>query len=57
MNILKLARVKTGKNESNGVEEKSSNDEDGRRAVRGRGGILCLIDDDGGRHGGEGIRL
>jgi len=46
-----------GKNESNGVEEKRTNNEDGRGVVRGRGEMLCLIDDDGGRHGSDGIRL
>jgi hypothetical protein len=57
-----LARVKVGKSESIGVEEKSSEVvyyvrtavRSGRGTVIGRGEMTCLIDAGDGRHGGEG---
>jgi hypothetical protein len=67
--IIQLVRVKLGKNESTGVEEKSSNNglvcegssetEVRRRegAVRGRGEMLCLIDDGYRRHDSEEAEL
>lgn len=60
-----MVRVKVGKNESTGMKEKCSNSglvcegssetvvRRGEGAVRGRGQMLCLIENGDRRHNGE----